>query len=494
MANYVPLEIVKFPRKPTIEASHSRHWKNYKNSYLRQDHSSITNLAVSDNFYAVTASARIRFFNYDNQNKFSLTRFRNTTIGGVFREDGELFSAGDIEGSLNIFQVSTKTLLRNYRHPKPSYSSMFLDKTHIASGCDDFLVRYWDLSQKREVSRFAGHIDYVRAVEKYENLIISGGMDGIIKLWDAKSGLVTQFDHQAPISGLIVCGDKIITAGHVSYKLWDCKNWQCLGTLTPHSKNITSLSLNSHKDRLITGSLDCTVKIHNLNTFIVDFMIKYPEPVLTVKMSPTDSHLIVGMADGKLSVRQNKSKPVCPRKMDATDELYLKRWEEYHKSMPEETIKNYRYFNRGIYSKAENDELAIDNENRRKIKDYDLLLRKFHYGEVLDLAFDSESPDLSISIIQELVLRNGLKDALVGRDAVIVIKIIEWLGKKIHNPKYTSTILPMITMVIDMYSALAGVSSGLMNALLKLIREVEIEHEQQTQSLEVIGIIDFLLG
>lgn len=118
MCDYVPLDIVRFPRKPIAETSQQRHWKHYKNAYLRQDHSSVTNIAVSANFYAVTASSRVRFFNYQNQNKFSLTRFRNVATSGTFRDDGELFTAGDIEGNVMVFQVSTKTLIQNLYPPK----------------------------------------------------------------------------------------------------------------------------------------------------------------------------------------------------------------------------------------------------------------------------------------------------------------------------------------------------------------------------------------
>lgn len=493
MSHYVPLDIVKFPRKPTAEALHQRQWKHYKNAYLRQDHSSVTNIAVSSTFYAVTSSSRVRFFNYLNQNKFSLTRFRNVAIGGVFRNDGELFTAGDIEGNAMVFQVSSKTLLRTYVHPKPCYGICFADQTHLATGCDDFVVRYWDLTQKKEISKWQGHKDYVRTVVGYNGLVLSGGMDGKVKIWDVKSGETSEFNHEAPISSIVVAGDQIITAGHVSYKVWDFRTLSCISTFTPHSKNITCLDMDSTQTKLITGSIDCTLKIHNLANNTVEHTIKYPNPILSARLSSNDSHLIVGMADGKLSVRQKKAAVLKPYYAEATDEIYLKRWAEYSKTLPEETIKNYKYFNRGIYSKPEIDELALDNENRQRVKEYDLLLRKFKYGDAAELAFESDRPELTISIIQELVFRNGLKDALKVKNSEIIVKVITWLCGKVHNCKYKATVIPLCGLVIDMYSAVTLINKDLFEAVKKLSKEVEEEYAQQTQALQIIGIIDFLL-
>jgi U3 small nucleolar RNA-associated protein 15 len=493
MSHYVPLDIVKFPRKPIPEASQQKHWKHYKNTYLRQDSSAITNIAHSSMYYAITASSRVRFFNYDNQNKFSLSRFQNTAIGGTFRPDGELFSAGDIEGNVAVYQVSTKTVLRSYKHPKPSYGIVFADNTHLATGCDDYIVRYWDLTQKKEISRFEGHSDYVRAIETFNAMIASGGMDGKLKLWDLKSHEAIEFNHGSPISSIVVTDNYIVTSGHTEYKVWDFRNMNCVSNFSPHSKTITCMALDSTKTKLLTGSIDCALKVHCLNTSKVEFNLKYPNPILSVQLTHNDAHLIVGMADGKLSVRQKRSASIPPSYAEATDELYLKRWAEFYKSMPETTVKNYKYFNRGIYTRPEINELALDNDNRKKIKEYDLLLRKFRYGEVLDMGFESDRPEVTITIIHELVLRNGLQDALASREPDTIIKIILWLSRKIHNPKYTTTLLPLSSMVIDMYSAVSSLNSSVLEAIRTLSKEVDEEYAQQTLCLELIGIIDFLI-
>ena len=493
MADYIPLEIVKFPRKPIFEASQSRYWKNYKNTFLRQDHSAITNIAVSDHLYAVTASARVRFFTYDNSNKFSLTRFRNTTIGGCFRDDGELFAAGDIEGSVNLFQVSTKTLLRSYKHEKPAYAQVFVDKTHLLTGCDDFQIYFWDVSQKKVVWKAKAHEDYVRSAQGFGEYLVSAGMDGVVKVWDRNGALVKEMDHGSPVSALACWDSVLISAGHVSYKVWDLRKDESVFSSTPHSKNITSLSFNSNHSKFLTSSIDCSLKVHNLSDFSVEYTLKYPEAVLSSKLSPNDSHLIVGMSDGKLSVRQNKTKGKVLSQLDATEALYLKKWEAFNSKLPQEVVKNNRYFNRGIYSKPDQDEIIADNDYKKKIREYDTLLRKFRYSEVLDLAFDTDRVDLTVSILQELALRNGLQDALIARDPNTICKVLNWLCGRVHNPKYSSTVVPLACLVCDMYSALTDINPTLLSCFKKLLKEVDDELRQQTQAAAVLGIIDYLI-
>lgn len=493
MADYIPLEIVKFPRKPIFEASQSRNWKNYKNVFLHKDHTPITNIATSQNYYAVTTAARVRFYTYENHNKFSLTRFRNTSIGGVFRSDGELFAAGDIEGSVNLFQVSEKTLLRSYRHPMPAYGMQFINKTNLVTGCDDFTLRFWDISQKKSIWSKKEHLDYIRSIESSNNLIITGGMDGNIKVWDQNGEIITTMDHGAPVSAMCVSDNILVSAGHVSYKVWDMRQAGQLFMSTPHSKNITSLGLCYDGTKMLTGSIDCYLKIHNLNDFSVDYTIKYPDPVLSAKISPNNSHIVVGMSDGSLSVRQNRVKAKDKGKVDPLEELYLKKWEDYYKTLPQDVVKNYRYFGRGVQSKAAEGELVVDNEYKRKIREYDVLFRKFRYGEVLDLAFDTDRVDLTISILQELVLRNGIKDALANRDPQTICKILSFFSKKIHNPKYSNTVLPLTLLLTDMYSSLTDISPPLHQAFKALQAEVEEEYKQQSKALSILGIIDYLI-
>ncbi|CAG9327530.1 unnamed protein product [Blepharisma stoltei] len=495
MANYQPLELIKFPKKPTSETAEQKYWKSFRNVLLRQDHAAIVNVASSSDFYTCTSSNSVRFFNYQNSHEFSISRFRTLALGGCFRNDGELFTAGDIEGKVSIFQVNTKTLLRNYKHPKPAYAMTFWGDGNFITGCDDGNVRLWDLSQNKELEAWQGHNDYVRAIGTVGELAISGGMDGIIKLWDKRIGMVKEFNHNAPVSAVLGINDFLITAGHTNYKVWDLNQNKLLHTYSTHSKNITSISTDSHNTRLITSSLDGSVKIHNLKDFTVGHTIKYPSPVLSAKVTNENSHLVVGMADGKLSVRQHKNaKPKRKKKIEETDQIYLEKWEEYRKTAPTETVKDYKYFNRGVYSKPDGNEIQIEGQIKKKLKEYDVLLKKFRYSEVIDLAFELDRPELIITIIQELEQRDGLIAALKQREPQDIAKIIAWVAEKVNNPKYSHVVIPLANIVVDMYSAVSLINPEVKKELEELREAAAEEYKLKAESLEVIGMIDYLIN
>ena len=67
----------------------------------------------------------------------------------------------------------------------------------------------------------------------------------------------------------------------------------------------------STSPRLLTGSLDGHVKVHELDSFKVTHSAKYPGPVLSVAMSPDANALAVGMANRLLSIRR-RIKPRDP--------------------------------------------------------------------------------------------------------------------------------------------------------------------------------------
>jgi len=493
MAHFKPLEIAKFPKKATAETSEQKYWKSFRNVLLKQDHSSVTQICTSKDFYAVTSSARVRFFTMGNSNDFSISKFRNTAIGGDFRNDGELFVAGDIEGSVYLFEVNRKTMLRKYLHPQSSYAQKFVGNNLIVTGCDDGVVRFWDTTAKKSISEWEAHSDYIRAVGSVEGLGVTGGYDSLVKLWDSRSGCTAQLFQGVPVTAVLCNSPYIIASGHVSYKVWDIRSSKELCTYTPHSKNITSLAMDETKTRLVTGSLDGSVKFHSTENFSVLHSIKYPSPVTALAITKDNTHLIAGMADGKFSVRQRKNTKATRRtNLDAVDQMYLQRWEEFRKTQPQSVVKNYSYFYRGANSKPEENEVQLSIELKKKLKDYDVLLKQFKYSEVLDHALKLDKPEVIISILHELAQRNGLLNALQNRSPQSISKVLNWVASKLHNPKYSSSLLPLANLITDMYSAVSFMHTEMNKAFLNLQKALQTEYTQQTQALEVIGLIDLI--
>ena len=82
---------------------------------------------------------------------------------------------------------------------------------------------------------------------------------------------------------------------------------------------------------------------------------------------PNDSHLVVGMTDQLLSIRQRKS----DKKMDFLSHAPASR---------------RRYFSRGRREKPTEEEVFISNPKKKKFQPYEKCLRSFEYRKALDAA------------------------------------------------------------------------------------------------------------
>ena len=81
------------------------------------------------------------------------------------------------------------------------------------------------------------------------------------------------------------------------------------------------------------------------------------------------------------------------------------------------TSKNYKYFFRGQYVvQADPDDIrATDMTKKRKLQPYEQKLKRFEYKAALNSALEAKNPEVVLSLIEELVEREGLYIAISNR-------------------------------------------------------------------------------
>ena len=124
----------------------------------------------------------------------------------------------------------------------------------------------------------------------------------MVKCWDARvnpgedgsRAAFLSLDHGAPVEALLYfpSGNILVSAGGSYMKVWDVLGGgagsdNLLHTSQHHLKAITSLCLDGSASRLLTGSLDCHVKVLDVATYNVTYALKYASPVLGVALLPT---------------------------------------------------------------------------------------------------------------------------------------------------------------------------------------------------------------
>eukprot|EP00475_Leptophrys_vorax_P028171 TRINITY_DN4064_c0_g1_i2.p1 TRINITY_DN4064_c0_g1~~TRINITY_DN4064_c0_g1_i2.p1 ORF type:complete len:612 (-),score=165.38 TRINITY_DN4064_c0_g1_i2:1435-3249(-) len=280
--------------------------------------SHVTHSPGTSNIIAVASSARISLYQAANGEpcrRASLNRVQGTVYGCSFRSDAAVLSCGGEEKIIRVFDLSSRTVLRDMRngHSDAIHSTLFstANAYTLFSAGDDGVVNVWDMRTKHRVVKGGfRHADKVRAIAlglSAEHEICSGGYDNMVKLWDLRKPELPVYEanHGAQIECLTWVKRKLLTGGGNGVKVWDVQGLRKeLHHFTTHKKHVTSFALASGGTRLLTAGLDEFIQVHNADTFRVVASLRMPAPILAISMSENDDlSLAVGMVDGSLHIK-----------------------------------------------------------------------------------------------------------------------------------------------------------------------------------------------
>jgi U3 small nucleolar RNA-associated protein 15 len=68
--------------------------------------------------------------------------------------------------------------------------------------------------------------------------------------------------------------------------------------------------------------------------------------------------------------------------------------------------------------------LKVENKRKKKLKKYENLMKKFKYTESLEEALETRNTVIILSVVEELVYRNGLDVALANLSYAALIILL----------------------------------------------------------------------
>lgn len=145
----------------------------------------------------------------------------------------------------------------------------------VVSGGSDKDLRVWDADTGLCLYVLRGHTSTVRTLRVLHNrpLAVSGARDGSILVWDIQHGrLLRRLDgHGASVRALEVHGNRAVSGSYdCTVRLWDVDTGECLHVFTGHEAPIYCVAFDG--TFVASGGVDTTVRVCDAKSGYVIFL------------------------------------------------------------------------------------------------------------------------------------------------------------------------------------------------------------------------------
>lgn len=234
---------------------------------------------------------------------------------------------------------------------------------------------------------------------------------------------------------------------------------------------------------------------------------------------PDDSHLIVGMANGLLSIREKEveTKGEVQEGLKLNPYLLVKpslkpmTQHELEQALPGNALA---FFRRGTHKIADKDDFVVQKAKRKpKLQQFERLLRQFKYGAALDSALAEHLPATTVTaLLEDLIIRgDGLRIALSGRDDARLEPILNFILRYIIDPNYIDLLShclnvvlgkfihkwsnsPFLFFFLDIYENIIHMSPRVSELINKILRKTCDEMNFQNDLQKMTGVLDMYLN
>ncbi|RWS06597.1 mitotic checkpoint protein BUB3-like protein [Dinothrombium tinctorium] len=165
----------------------------------------------------------------ETTNEFKLEQCPSDCVQSVKfgLNNSQYLLAASWDSSLRLYDIYNNKLRSKFHHNSPILDCAFQDQYHAWSGGFDQQVKIFDFNSSTETV-LGSHSAPIRCVEYAPevNVMITGGWDSCIKLWDPRAPCASgSFAQPDKVYTLAVCGETLVvgTAGR-RVLVWDLRN------------------------------------------------------------------------------------------------------------------------------------------------------------------------------------------------------------------------------------------------------------------------------
>jgi len=190
-----------------------------------------------------------------------------------------------------------------------------------------------------------------------------------------------------------------LSAGGPILRVWDLAmaGGKCVRALSNHQKTISCMTFDGGARRVLTGGLDQMVKVYDVEDWKVVHTMRYPAPIMSLAVSPDDTHIAAGMSDGTLSLRRRDPKASELASSNLQNQALKSGAYEYFADFENifgtGHVKDKSMVGKGREERVIGaaDEFRVESVKRKKLRPYDKFLKEFKYGAALDAVMENVS-------------------------------------------------------------------------------------------------------
>ena len=189
----------------------------------------------------------------------------------AFSPDGETLVAGS-EKLVYVWRRPLGEFVRKLAFPGPVLAvTVSRNNVIFAAGGGDFAIHRWLLPKLEEIEPLRGHTDevYVVRVSPDGAMIVSGGKDRTIRIWDA-SGTVARAlrGRDDSVLGLAFSPDGLLLAsayGDGTVAVWHTQTWRVVALKEGNVRSIQDLAVSPNGRWLAGAGIDKSVWVWALS-------------------------------------------------------------------------------------------------------------------------------------------------------------------------------------------------------------------------------------
>lgn len=269
---------------------------------------------TADGLLIARQDGRLQKLNIESE-RFELLGQHARGIWGLAIGPEGVVSAS-VDGTVTLRRLhDVKPAFKSEGHRDGVASGAFsLDGSQIASGGYDGLLRIWDAKTARQMAAYAGHEGTIYGVAASPTTWASAGRDSTVRVWDRQTGKQRHVlrGHEGIVYGVAFSPDGLHLASASAdgtVRLWDPVKGRLRAILRGHGKDVFEVSFDHSGRWLASGSADRTVRIWDLQRLKASpkILTGHEGHVWGLSWSPDARRIATGSYDGTVRVFDLKS-------------------------------------------------------------------------------------------------------------------------------------------------------------------------------------------